>query len=272
VKPAVLLLPLFFVLSLISRPSFCREADFPGVDQPQKKLFIGEKIVYTIHYLGLPVGKSQAEVKEVVEMGGRKAYHVVVFVRSYPWMDLLYKVRDEHHSFIDVEKLHSLRYEKDLREGFSRAQEEMNYDQENHVARYFYPKKKSEKEMAVPPDVQDQLSCGYYFRTLAVQPNTSVFIPVNADQKNWNLEVKLHGVVSMEIKGIGRFQALETEPLMEFQGIFVKRGKIRGWISLDERRIPLKMKVKIPVIGNVVAVLSDYQPGNRGTQNPPPLI
>jgi hypothetical protein len=46
-----------------------------------------------------------------------------------------------------------------------------------------------------------------------------------------------------------------------FEGFFVKRGKIRGWMSMDEQRIPLVMKVKVPILGNVTANLVRYEPG-----------
>jgi len=241
-------------------------AVFPRSDVPQKKLFVGEKLTYKISYLGISVGKAEAEVKEIVELDGRKAYHIEVKVRSSVVIDLVYKVRDEHHSYIDVEKFHTLKYEKIIREGHYRADEVMTYDQVNHTAHYYSRKNKSEKEMLIPKDVQDQLSCGYYFRTLDIQPNTSVFISVNADEKNWDLEVKLLDVDDMKIRKIGKFQALETEPIIKFQGVFVKRGKIRGWISLDERRIPLKMKVKVPVLGSVVAKLTEYVPGKDSNE------
>ncbi len=248
---------------LLSVPKFvsAEEIDFPPSESAQKKLFVGEKLIYHIEYLGIPVGRAEAEVKEITEIQGRQAYHIVVQVRSSKFIDLVYKVRDEHHSYIDTEKLHTLQYEKILREGRYRADEVMTYDQVNHTARYYSRRNKSEKEMFIPQDVQDQLSCGYYFRTLDVKPRSSVFIPVNADEKNWDLEVKMLDAEPMKIEGVGTFQALEAEPIIQFQGIFVKRGKIRGWVSMDERRIPLKMKVKVPILGSVVAQLHEYIPG-----------
>ncbi|HXV27627.1 MAG TPA: DUF3108 domain-containing protein [bacterium] len=228
---------------------------------PAKQLFVGEKLVYKITYLKIPVGEAESEVKEITEMGGRKAYHVITRVRSFPVLHFIYKVQDEHHAYIDIEHLYSLRYEKDLNEGPFHAREIITYDQENHTAHYNFPKKETTFDMPIPENVQDQLSCGYFFRTLEVEPGTNIFIPVNADKKNWSLEVKLHGTRTMKIKGIGEFTALETEPLMPFRGIFVRQGKIRGWMSLDERRIPLKMKVKIPILGNISAELRRYEPG-----------
>ena len=170
---ASLLLSLFLFF-LVPRILF---ADSP-------KLHVGERMVYSVRYLGLEVGKGVAEVKEMVEIRGRKTYHIEVQVRSARILDWIYKVRDTHHSYMDVERLHSLRYEKILQEGHYRADEVMEYDQEKHHATYFSRKNKSRKEMEIPPDVQDALSCGYWFRLQEVQSGTQVYIPVNSDEKN----------------------------------------------------------------------------------------
>jgi len=237
--------------------------EFPAVQKPAAHFFVGEKLTYKISYLGLNVGEAEAEIAGMETLNSRSVYHIIVRVKSHPVIDLIYKVRDEHHTWIDAEKLHSVRYEKKLREGRYKVHEVMTYDQEKHTALYRSLSNNSEKEMLISKDVQDQLSCGYFFRTLEVKPNTTVTLPVNADEKNWDLEVKLLTAAPLEIEGVGRFQALEAEPFIKFQGIFVKRGKIRGWISLDERRIPLMMKVKVPVLGSVVARLSAYEPGEE---------
>ena len=98
------------------------------------------------------------------------------------------------------------------------------------------------------------------FRTLTVKENSSVFIPVYAEGKNWNVEIKTYGIEPAVIERIGKFQSLETEPLLPFRGIFFRKGKIRGSISLDKRRIPLRMTVGIPVLGHISSELTEYIP------------
>ncbi len=248
-----------FLFLLFQLLAFAEEPVFEAVEIPAKKLFVGETLVYGVNYLGIPVGEGRAEVKEKMMYEGRPVYHIIVTVKSYGAIDWVYKVRDEHHSYVDAEKFHSLFYSKKIREGRRQQEESMKYDQEAHRA--VFKSGNDEKILEIKPDTQDQLSCGYFFRTLKLERNKPVFIPVQADEKNWSLEVRLHEVNPVTIEGVGKFQALEAEPLMNFQGIFFRKGKIRGWISLDKRRIPLKMTVGIPVLGRVTAELKEYIPG-----------
>ncbi len=254
---------LFLMLALFTLVSFAQETEkvFPPSERSAAKIFLGEKIKFKISYLGITVGEAESEVKEVVKVNGRDAYHIEINIRSRPILNWIYKVRDTHHTYIDAEHFHSLRYEKKIKEGSYWTDESMEYDQDEHVGRFYSRKDNSRKEMFIPKHVQDQISCCYWLRLQDIRPDSKILIPVNADEKNWDLEVVTHGVKEMEIDPVGVFQAVEVEPIILFEGFFVKRGKVRGWISMDERRIPLAMKVKVPVLGEVTAVLAGYEPG-----------
>jgi hypothetical protein len=252
-----------WILGLIIPVSFAQEAEkiFPRSEKPAAKIFLGEKIKFEISYLGITVGDAESEVKELVKVNGRDAYHIEISVRSRAILNWVYKVRDTHHTYVDAEHFHSLRYEKKIKEGSYWTDESMEYDQDEHVGRFYSRKDNSRKEMFVPKHVQDQISCCYWLRLQEIKPDSKILIPVNADEKNWDLEVVTHEVKEMKIDPVGVFQAVEVEPIILFEGFFVKRGKVHGWISLDERRIPLVMKVKVPVLGEVVATLAGYEPG-----------
>ncbi len=251
----------FLLAFLFPAVLFASEPVFERVETPAKKLFIGEVLVYKVEYLGITVGEGRAEVKEKTVINGRPAYHVEVRVRSHGIIDKIYKVRDEHHTYIDAETFDSLAYRKKVNEGKRAREEYVEYDQEKHQA--VLESKAGKKFYEIQPRTQDQLSCGYYFRMLSLKPESSVFIPVEADGKNYDMEVRVRKTGKMKIDGIGKFETLEVRPLMQFEGIFFRKGKIRGWISLDNRRIPLKMTVSIPVLGRVKAELTEYIPGKE---------
>ena len=238
------------------------EKIFPVSEKPATRIFLGEKMKFEVTYLGLLVGEAESVVKEIVKVNGREAYHIEINIRSHSLIDWLYKVRDTHHTYIDVERFDSLGYEKKLHEGRYWTDESMKYDQDGHIGHFHSIKDNSDKEMFIPQNVQDQISCGYWIRLQDVKPGSKISIPVNADEKNWDLEVVMHGIKEMRLPGVGVFQAIEAEPIILFEGFFVRRGKVRGWMSMDERRIPLVMKVKIPVLGDITATLVKYEPGS----------
>lgn len=235
---------------------------FPAVEVPAKKLFTGEKLTYALTYLGMRVGTAEAEIAARERFQGRDAYRIEVRVRSHAVIDLVYKVRDRHTVWLDAVDLRPLRYEKDLHEGRSRAYEVQVFDREKKTVRQMNRAGEVKKESPLPEGVHDQLSCGYFFRTLAVRPGERVSLPVFADGRIWDLAVDLGKTEIIRMEGLGVFLAVEAYPDIPFQGIFVKKGKIKGWMSLDERRIPLRMETAVPVLGKVRAELESYVPGN----------
>ncbi|MBI4373073.1 MAG: DUF3108 domain-containing protein [Candidatus Omnitrophica bacterium] len=219
----------------------------------------GEKLKFSVRWLGLEVGTAEVMVKGMENIRGRDAYHIVAFARSNSLIDLVYPVRDEHHSYIDKEHLHSLRYEKILREGRYRADEVIDFDQENHTAIHFSRKNGTKKQVLIAKNVQDEISSAYWFRMQPMKVGDVIHIPANSDEKNWDFEVKVLERDQLELKKLGVFDAFQIEPSAKFQGVFIRRGKIRGWMSTDEKRLPLMMKTKIPVLGTITVILVGYE-------------
>ncbi|MBI4388411.1 MAG: DUF3108 domain-containing protein [Candidatus Omnitrophica bacterium] len=223
---------------------------------------LGEHMKFSIRLLGVELGAADVWVKEIVKVRDRDAYHIVVKVRSKKWVDLIYPVDDEHHSYIDAEHFHSLRYDRRGRQGDYRVDEVIDYDQVNHKARYESRRSGDIKEMLIPKDVHDQVSCTFWFRVQPMKPGDKIEIPINIDEKNWKLEVEVQAIEELNIDGFGKIHAIRAEPFARFQGLFVRRGRAWGWMSADERRIPLLMKTRIPVLGAINMVLVEYELGD----------
>jgi len=213
---------------------------------PEKKFRVGETLDYDVNWMGLNVGSGRLEVREIMTYQDRQVYHLVVTARSNKFLSTFYPVEDEIHSYVDAETLIPYRFEKRQREGRYRAHEEMVYDQTNHKATYHSLLNNTTKEMEVPSGVQDSLSTLFHFRTLPLEVGKSVFIDVNADEKNWRLEVKVLKVGLLKLFGRKEVPALLVEPLAQFHGVFIRKGRMWIWLSLDEKRTPLYMKARVP--------------------------
>ncbi|MBI4395261.1 MAG: DUF3108 domain-containing protein [Candidatus Omnitrophica bacterium] len=249
-----LLISFLLILELI-----CFTTQATAIEKASFTIPEGEKLKFSVRWLGMEVGTAEVVVKGIEKIRGREAYHIAASARSNALIDLVYPVRDEHHSFIDKEHLYSLRHEKILKEGRYRADEVVDFDQENHTALHYSRKNKTKKQMLIAKNIQDELSSAYWFRRQGMKVGDAIHIPVSSDEKNWDFEVKILQQDRIEIKGLGTFDAFQVEPSPKFQGVFIHRGKIRGWMSIDDRRLPLMMKTKIPVLGTITVVLTGYE-------------
>jgi hypothetical protein len=113
--------------------------------------------------------------------------------------------------------------------------------------------------MLTAQNVQDEISSAYWFRAQSMEVGDTVHIPAMSDEKNWDLQVKLLQRDKVKIENLGTFEAFQIEPNATFQGLFVRRAAIRGWMSTDKKRLPLMMKTKIPVLGTITVVLVGYE-------------
>lgn len=56
-----------------------------------------------------------------------------------------------------------------------------------------------------------------------------------------------------------KYPTIVIEPqLLEGTGLFVKRGRLKIWLSDDARRLPVRMRAKV-AIGSVSADLESYE-------------
>ena len=224
-------------------------------ERPEGPLRVGEKFTYSLQWLGLRVGTATLEVKEIVDIKDRRAYHIILNARSNRWLSRIYKVRDDIHTFVDVERLTPLRFESYRREGGYRCREITTYDQDAHIAVQKSLISGITKDIKIPPDTQDVLSCPYYFRTQDIKIGESLSIPVNAREKNYKLETKVLKLEMLRIWGIGTYRVIKVEPSAKSEGKSVKKGKMLIWFTDDKEKIPLFVKIKVPIVGSVYVVL-----------------
>lgn len=224
------------------------------IDRARKTLRLGERFVYTVYWMGIPVGEGVLEVKESVMVDGKEAYHIIGTARTNDFLSKIYNVEDTVHSYMDAKNLCSLRFEKHQREGKYKSDEIVIFDQSSHKGRYESALNRSKKEFDIPDRVQDLASAFYYFRTLDVVPNSRVTLDINADEKNWKADMNILGTEMLEIPRKGVHKVFCVEPKAGFKGVISKRSKAWVYFSVDEDRVPVMIKIRIP-FGFVVGVL-----------------
>ena len=107
------------------------------------------------------------------------------------------------------------------------------------------------------PYAQDELSAFYYLRMLPLAIGEDVFIDNHTNRKNYPLMVIVHGRETVKVTA-GEFDCLVVEPVIREGGIFAAKGRLKIWITDDERRMPVRMRTKIAV-GSITASLQEYR-------------
>jgi hypothetical protein len=219
---------------------------------------VGERLVFSVGWEFVNAGTAVMEIPEITKLNGRKCYHIVSTAKSNKFFSVFFKVDDRVESFMDVHGLHSLRYDKRLREGKFEADVSMIFDQKNHLAIYNAGK----DTFQVPAHAQDVLSAFYFVRTQELKLGQSIFVDNHTDKKNYPLEVRVLRKERVKVPA-GEFDCVVVEPILQTPGIFEQRGSLTVWLTDDEVKMPVLMKSKV-VIGSIVTELTSYQLGEVG--------
>jgi hypothetical protein len=190
----------------------------------------------------------------MVEMEGRRAYHIEAQGHSNDVLSAFYPIHDEIHSYLDVETLKPLRFEKRQREGRYRSDEVVTFDHASSTAIYRSRLNQSVKEIPLPADFQDLISALYWFRAQPLQPGKTVVVNLYTDEKIYQTEIRVEPPAMLELLKRGTFSCFAVEPKASFKGFLVKRGRIWAYLSTDSRRLPLLVKATTPW-GQMSAVL-----------------
>jgi hypothetical protein len=220
------------------------------------KPVVGERLAFHGRWLGIPVGYGWIEVKEIVDVAGRPAYHIEAQGHSNEVLSTFYPIHDVVHSFLDVETLQPLRFEKRQREGRYRSDEVVTFDRVNATATYRSLLNESEKAIPLPKNFQDLISVFFWLRAQPINNNQTLSIDLYTDEKIYQTSVDIKGPLSLELLKRGTFSCFVVEPHASFKGLLVKRGRLWAYVTADNYRVPLLVKATTPW-GTMSAILDE---------------
>lgn len=196
--------------------------------------------------MGIPVGHGWIEVKGIVPINGRDAYHLEAHGYTNDVLSTLYPIHDEIHSYLDRATLKPVRFEKYQREGHYRASEVVEFDYGRSIATYRSLLNGSVKEIPLPKAFQDLISAIYWFRSQPLTPGTSLTMDLYTDEKFYHTEIRISRLLPLELLKRGTFRCVIAEPQATFKGLLVKRGRLWAYLTADADRLPLLVKATTP--------------------------
>lgn len=239
-----------------------RAATALAIAPPLTHPTVGERLGFHGRWFGIPVGYGWIEVKGIEEIAGRRAYHIEAQGHTNEVLSALYPIHDVVDSYLDVETLRPLRFEKHQHEGHYRADEEVTFDYGAATATYRSLLNRSVKQIPLPREFQDIISAMYWLRFQPIHPHQHLSVNIYTDEKIFETSILIERPMILELRRRGTFPCLVVEPQARFKGLLIRRGRIWAYLTSDARRLPVLVRATTPwgamsLVLDAVSIMSD---------------
>ena len=225
------------------------ETDGNSTENLKKNAYkIGEKLTYRLHYGFVNAGVATLEVKEPINMKGKKGYYILGTGRSSGTFNWFFKVRDKYETYIDTSTMAPLAFNRDVNEGGYKIKRNITFDHEKNTAI------SNDKPYNVPSNIQDILSAFYYTRCINysnIKIGESIKVVTFLDEEVFTMKIRYGGKKTIKTK-LGEFNCLKFTPMLQEGRIFKAEEDMTIWISDDENHIPISMEANI-LFGSIKA-------------------
>ncbi len=224
--------------------------------EPNQEIPIGEHLEYKITWLRIPVAVGELWVKEKMMLDGREVIHVIGIIETNKVLKKIFPMHDEAHSWIDAKTLESVQFEKDVSEIKEKTHERVRFDTAKKKGYYESLTTGEKKEFDIVPPVHDVISVIYWARRQSLSPGESVKTVLVANEKDWELEIKVLRKERVKFNG-KKVDTFRIEPNTVSEGV-TRHGMAYFNVTKDALRIPVRGVYKAP-FGKVVGTLKKIE-------------
>ena len=220
----------------------------------------GEWFKFRVHYGLINAGYATLEVQDAVR-NNKKVFHVIGKGYTTGMSRFFFKVDDLYESYFDKTTGNPYQFVRKIDEGgYTKNQEGFFNQDTDHVLVKDY-ENKTEKNFAVPNNIQDIVSTFYYLRN---HPNVdklkvgeSISIDMFFDEETTKFKLKFVGREDIDTK-FGKIPTMIFRPLVQSGRVFKEKEGLTVWISDDNNKIPIRIKAEL-AIGSIKADLDGFK-------------
>ena len=218
-----------------------------AVADDYSKCFIpGETVRYKASWLGLPIAWSETKTDTVVE-NGRELIRIRMISRSYKAYTHIYKVDNATEVIIDPETALPIRLAVKQDEGGQKKSQLTIFNHEKRFAIFQDRIKKKIKVVAINRDTRDILSFIYASRKKPLKEAAKERYILYVGGKLYSLDLKIRDTDKIRLPEYGKVKSTEILPIADFDGLFLRKGKVFIWVSQQNHRMVTCMKAKVAV-------------------------
>lgn len=214
---------------------------------------VGEELHYRVYWGVIYVG-STVMTSQWIEEEGRRLLLIRYRTRSNSVLSKIYPVDSIVESVIDPSTFLPVRFMKNMREGRHHYHEITHFQHDAGLAHWESLLKDAVEVYPIDEDTRDLISFVYGMRSEEFPLGEEKRFRVMADDKIYDLYAKGTKTEPVKLKTYGNVDSLRIDPRAEFQGLFVRKGKLIVWVSRDPRHLCTRLEAEIP-FANVKALL-----------------
>ena len=199
---------------------------------------IGESLQYHAEFNRVRVGEAELKVSAIEEINTIKSYHIIYVAKTKGLADRLFKIRDQIDIWIDKEGFFTHRLIKNINQGNYKNQIDVKFNYKKSIATT------STKEVAIDFKARDSFSLFYYLRTIPLKENEIMSFSSFEGKRivDYKLQITGNEIIRTEL---GNFSCKVIRPYQEGKNLFKNQGDIQIWISDDQKRLPVKIQIKM---------------------------
>lgn len=252
-------------------------ADGPVADAPQPGpgetpdlwFPVGEQLTFELSWGVLPVGQVRVWTEWVRE-DDRWLLAIRMRTQSNKALSAIYPVDDYIESLVEPNAFLPVRFSKKINEGKSRYDETTVFNHARGMATWHSHRRNRTKEFPIEADTRDIPSLMWWFRKNAMEPGDETEFVVMADEKLYTVLPRPMARETVSTPRWGRVACIRFEPQAQFDGLFVRKGRLWVWVAEDDRRLAVRLVAQVPVASVKVTLTGVGGPGEdrwvgRGT-------
>jgi hypothetical protein len=218
-------------------------------------LTVPERLVYDVSWGGVSAGTAVLEVAAVQD----GELQIIYTIRSAGLFDSFFHIDDRTESVLTRgsggEPYGLPRfYRENIHEGKTRNQKEARFDLAGLKVETKDLLKKTEKTDPISARTYDTLSSIYFMRSAELTLGKPVSIDFYDCKRLWSAQVRLDRREEISAPA-GKFKTLVVKTHLKAEGTKPRPDYMTVWLSDDQRRIPVKMAVKMK-LGEFTATLT----------------
>ena len=221
----------------------------------------GEVVEYKISWLGIPLAWSKMTTDTITE-NGRELVRLRMEAQTYAPYKHIYEVDDATEVIADPETGLPLRLDVVVNEGSIHKSHYTEFDHANRTAHHIDRISNTTNAVPIKSDTNDMITFMYAARSTELPALANEIHEIYVDGKVYELGIELRDEKKIKLDKYDKVECIQVEPLAEFDGLFIRQGKIFFWISKQNRRMVTCITARVPV-GNITAKLETVEgPGN----------